>query len=471
MDTNNLQRRIQELELELSQLKAELNDQGELPRTVIVPEHFSPLFAETEPIMREYFSDFKSNPESGEITAHGERYLLFRSDSLSYEFLDFIKQRYSDRPEEEAISIGNNFLFDNAKVTGKRDALAFHKKMKLEDPLAKLSAGPIHFAFTGWANVEILDDSVPSPDSNYFLHFKHHNSWEAQSWIKAGRTSETTVCTMNCGYSAGWCEESFDLSLTTVEVKCEARGDDACEFIMAPTDKIEELISREVEISNADSIDIPVFFKRQCIEAELLESVKQKELIIQEIHHRVKNNLQVISSLLRLQMENIHDKQLQQEFQATIDRANTIATVHELMYQRNEFREVGMDIYMKELTHSLIQLYGIEQKANVSIDINVSDVQVSLDKSIPLALILNEIICNSFKYGLKEGGHFELSLNETGKNAYCLVAGDDGPGMTEGENGLGMELIDMLIEQIDAHKTVYNSSEGLRYSICFSLED
>ncbi|MFT5860523.1 MAG: two-component sensor histidine kinase [Flavobacteriaceae bacterium] len=472
MKKEDLEIRINELEEELKGLKEQLGSVGDLPKTIIVPKEFAPLFGATESLLREYFSDLKIVPESGEIIANNQRYLLIRSDSMSHEFLDFIKDRYSDLPDHEAVSIGNNFLYDNGKVIGKQDALAFHKEMNLVDPLAKLSAGPLHFAFTGWANVEIFGDSNPTPDENYFLRFQHHNSWEAQSWIKAGRSSDIPVCTMNCGYSAGWCEESFELSLTTVEVKCEAKGDDACEFLMAPTHLIEKYVKEEVDITSVENFEIPIFFKRQHIEEELKKSIKQKELMVQEIHHRVKNNLQVISSLLRLQMEKIEDDEVKKVFLSTINRAKTMAVVHELIYQRKDFKEVSMDVYFRELSKSLIELYDLKDNVEVTIDINVSNVHVSLEKSIPLALILNEIVCNSFKHGLSEGGRFCLQLNEKQDGGYCLIVNDNGGGIDpKQEVGLGIELINMLVDQIDGDKTVNNSNEGLEYQICFQLED
>lgn len=469
----DLENRIIELETELAALKREQFALSNEPETVIVPDEISPLFGAMEHRIREYFADLNLDPKSGEITANGQRYLLLRSDSMSHEFLDFIKERYGDRPQTEAVSIGNNFLYDNAKVIGKRDAIAFHEKLQLKEPIEKLSAGPIHFAFTGWANVEIFPESNPTADESFLLKFQHHNSWEAQSWIKAGKKSDIPVCTMNSGYSAGWCEESFSVSLTTVEVTCEAKGDDACTFIMAPTDKIEEYIEEVIDLSSIQNFEIPVFFKRKHIEEELKKSLKQKEHLIQEIHHRVKNNLQVISSLLRLQMDSFPDERLKDEFLSSINRANAMAAVHELMYQRNEFKQVRMDVYFDELFKALIALYETNDSIGIELDINIQDVQVNLEKSIPLALILNEITCNAFKHGLKDGGAFYLRLFEKEDGGYCLIVGDTGTGMDPeiDKTGLGIDLINILIEQIDAVQEVKNSKEGLEYKICFSLDD
>lgn len=467
-----LERKIRNLEKELLSLKYQLNDEIKGTQTVYVPDEFEDLFASIEGKVREYFTDFHIDPDSGEITVFGERYVLFRSASVSYEFLRFIKDRYKDRDLQEAVSIGNNFLYDNSKVIGKKDAIAFHKRMNLESPIEKLSAGPVHFAFTGWANVEILPESNPTPDENFVLKFKHHNSFEAQSWIKEGKQSDIPVCTMNCGYSAGWCEESYDIPLTTVEIACEAKGDDACTFIMAPTDKIESLVEQEIDLTSIQNFEIPVFFKRKFAEEKLKETVEQKGVLIQEIHHRVKNNLQVVTSLLRLQMGKIKSKETQEEFKTTINRINTMATVHELMYQEKDFERLDLNVYYRKLIKSLVQLYSLNDDVEVDVEVNIKGQGFDLDSSIPLALIMNEITCNAFKHGLKDGGRFYTSLSQKEDN-FILIIGDNGGGyeISQGENGLGISLIEILAEQLDAKLEIINNKIGLEYKITFSLPD
>ena len=472
MKRDELEKRIRELESELNELKKERRKVLVRPVTVSVPDELSPLFGSIEEKVSEYFSDFHFDPISGEITVYGERYVLFRSASVSYEFLDFIKERYSDREQSEAESIGNNFLFDNAKVIGKKDAIAFHERLDLKNSVEKLSAGPIHFAYTGWANVEIYPDSNPVADENFILKFQHHNSFEAQAWLKAGKKSKIPVCTMNCGYSAGWCEESFGIPLTTVEVTCEAKGDDECSFIMAPPDKIEQYVEDVIDVSTVQNFEIPVFFKRKYTEEKLKESIQQKELLIQEIHHRVKNNLQVITSLLRLQMDNLTEDRLKDEFLSSINRITTMATVHEMMYQEKDFDRMSMLTYFSDLTQSLIQFYKIDDSVSVDIEIDINEREFDLESSIPLALVMNEITCNAFKHALMNGGNFYVRLEEEGQ-LYTLVIGDNGTGFEEVEqvNGLGLSLIEILCDQLSAELSISNSSKGLEYKIVFRLPE
>jgi two-component sensor histidine kinase/predicted hydrocarbon binding protein len=471
MTRTELENRIKILEQELAEAKKDLhNNPVQRPETVIAPEGIAGLFGAIEDKVDSHFKDFHFDPKSGEITIQGQRYVLFRSDSMSYEFLDVIKERYRDKSEQEAASIGINFLYDIAKVIGKKDALAFHEELDLKEPIEKLSAGPVHFAYTGWANVEIFPESNPVADDSYILKFQHHNSFEAQSWIKAGKKSDHPVCTMNCGYSAGWCEESFGIPLTTVELTCEAQGADSCTFLMAPSNKIEELVGEMADVDNAENLEIPVFFKRIAQEEKLKESLKQKELLIQEIHHRVKNNLQVISSLLRLQMSKQSNEYNQEEFQTSINRVNTMAAVHEMMYQQKDFDRIDMETYFTDLIRSLVQFYSLDEDVEVDISIEIQERKLDLDRSIPIALIMNEITCNAFKHAFNGGGKFYLKLIEKGEEL-ILTMGDDGPGFAieQANDGLGLSLIDILCDQLDATKQVSNSPKGLEYEIVLPL--
>jgi predicted hydrocarbon binding protein len=115
--------------------------------------------------------------------------------------------------------------------------------------------GPVHFAYTGWAYVDIFPESRPSPDANYYLIYDHPQSFEVEAWIarnaelakeqsKEKIVMDFPVCFMNAGYSSGWCEASFGIPLTAKEVLCRGMGDPFCRFIMAPPEKIELHIDR-----------------------------------------------------------------------------------------------------------------------------------------------------------------------------------------------------------------------------------
>jgi signal transduction histidine kinase/CheY-like chemotaxis protein/predicted hydrocarbon binding protein len=240
-------------------------------KTVKVPENIEPIFAQMEPIVSSFFSSRIFKPEQGTIEIGDERYILVRGAALSVEFFAFVKRLFGAGRETEANDFARNMLFDFAHAIGKSDAESFHAKMHLDDPISRLSAGPIHFAHTGWAFVDILPESNPSTDKDYYLIYDHPYSFEADAWLRHKRSSDTPVCIMNAGYSAGWCEASFGLSLVTVEILCRAAGDHTCRFIMAPpetiADRVEQYAKRHHDAASRLLVsDLPDFFNRKLAE-------------------------------------------------------------------------------------------------------------------------------------------------------------------------------------------------------------
>jgi signal transduction histidine kinase/CheY-like chemotaxis protein len=213
--------------------------------TVRVPDKFAPLFEEAQKYVARYFADQRSDPTHGSLEVCGQRYVLVRAASMSVEFYDMVRRLYGR--EEEAHAVAHSLLFDIAHAMGMADAKAFVERMGVTDPIARLSAGPVQFAHAGWAFVDISPDSSPTPDDEYYLLYDHPYSFESDSWLGAGRKTDSPVCVMNSGYSSGWCEHSFGIPLVAVEILCRAKGDAACRFIMAPPARAEERIQSYIQ--------------------------------------------------------------------------------------------------------------------------------------------------------------------------------------------------------------------------------
>lgn len=211
-------------------------------KTVKVPKEMEGVFEDAQRYVKQYFGNRQEDPTKGVIVIGGERYVLVRAASLSAEFWDFVKSMYPGLDEDEAADSAASILFDVAHAIGKADARVFHEATQVTDPLAKLSTGPIHFAYSGWAFVDILPDSRPSPDRNYYLVYDHPYSFEADSWIKLGKRVSRPVCAMSAGYSSGWCEESFGIELTAREICCRAKGDGCCRFVMAHPERVDGFV-------------------------------------------------------------------------------------------------------------------------------------------------------------------------------------------------------------------------------------
>lgn len=212
-------------------------------KTVKVPAELEPHFARAEAYVSEYFSQKAWDPGRGTITIGGERYILMRAASMSVSFLEFIKTLYPGLEPEDAFDAAASILFDIAHAIGKADARAFHEAMEVTDPIAMLSSGPVHFAHTGWAFVDILPDSRPAQDESCYLVYDHPGSFEADSWIASGQKPARSVCAMNAGYSSGWCGESFKVELTAREILCRANDQPHCRFIMSHPSCLDERIA------------------------------------------------------------------------------------------------------------------------------------------------------------------------------------------------------------------------------------
>ena len=255
--------------------------------TVKIPQQFEAIFLKAQEYVSRYFAERHEDPTKGAIEIFGQRYVLVRASSMSVEFFEMVRDMYSGQDAEQAMLVARSLLFDMAHAMGLADARSFHAATGVEDPIEKLSAGPIHFAHCGWAFVEIFPESSPTPDDDYYLLYDHPYSFEADAWLRSGKPVDHAVCVMNAGYSSGWCEQSFGVELVSAEISCRAKGDEACRFIMAPPDRIDGHVMKYVDAhpelaEAAANYQVPRFFSRKLAEEELQKAYNQLELKVSE---------------------------------------------------------------------------------------------------------------------------------------------------------------------------------------------
>ena len=209
------------------------------------------------------------------------------------------------------------------------------------------------------------------------------------------------------------------------------------------------------------------------MEKEKLELAKARiETLIREIHHRVKNNLQVVASMLRLQSGTIADEHLQQIFAQSQSRVASMALIHEKLYKGDDLAQVDLSGYIKELFSELVQLNKVRESIRYRTAID-PDLVLDLDTMVPLGLILNELITNSFKHAFKErqSGFIDLRIHRAEGNRFDLHYGDNGQGIPkeriEGAETLGRSLIESLVEQLNGFMTMESDANGTRYHIRF----
>ncbi len=194
--------------------------------------------------------------------------------------------------------------------------------------------------------------------------------------------------------------------------------------------------------------------ERKRAEAKLLASLTEKEVLLKEIHHRVKNNLQVISSLLYLQAQKIKDERFQDIFRESQNRVSAMALVHEQLYQSNNFAEVNFGAYARTLAETLFETYGVHE-TQIELVVNTDGATLDIHTAIPCGLLVSEMISNALKYAFPNGrqGTITLTFREEGKLCQLIVS-DDGIGMPNADQirpgSLGLQLIDRLAAQIGA---------------------
>jgi PAS domain S-box-containing protein len=193
--------------------------------------------------------------------------------------------------------------------------------------------------------------------------------------------------------------------------------------------------------------------ERKKAEDEIKRSLKEKEILLKEIHHRVKNNMAIISSLLQLQARYSKDEKVTQLLRDSQSRISSMALVHEKLYQTKDFSNINFREYVGELVSHLLDTYG-KEKGDIGLLLSVDNINLNIDTMIPCGLILNELVTNSLKYAFDGIEKPEIRISfDTNNGRAELVYGDNGIGMPEhielpSSNSLGLQIVDMLALQL-----------------------
>ena len=213
--------------------------------------------------------------------------------------------------------------------------------------------------------------------------------------------------------------------------------------------------------------------ERQHAEERVKASLKEKEVLLQEIHHRVKNNMQIIVSLLTLQCVNIEDKSYLDMFKDAMDRIKSMALVHEKLYQSKDLTKVDITGYIRSLVENLI-LTHVAKSDRVSLKIDEHGVSLGLDSAIICGLIINELVTNSLKYAFQgdKKGEIGIGIKMTAEDEIEIRVADNGVGIPDNidiknSNTLGLQIVTALAEQQLNGKLSLVSGTGTQYRIRF----
>lgn len=213
--------------------------------------------------------------------------------------------------------------------------------------------------------------------------------------------------------------------------------------------------------------------ERKQVEELIKASLAEKEVLLKEIHHRVKNNLQIISSLLNLQSSSIEDSRILEILKACENRVFSMAIVHEKLYQSSNLAQLDFAAYLEDLASNLFSSYNINPAA-IKLSINVEKLLIDVDTAIPIGLIITELVTNALKYAFPIGIAGEIKINfKTECQQLILSISDDGVGFPENfdwENtdSLGLQIVDALTNQLQASIEL-NQSNGTEFKIKIPL--
>ena len=206
---------------------------------------------------------------------------------------------------------------------------------------------------------------------------------------------------------------------------------------------------------------------------KISESLREKEVLLAEIHHRVKNNLAVISGLLQMQMWESENNNAKRALQESHLRVQSIALVHEKLYQSESLSYVKFDHYIEDLLDAIGEVY-LTDYANIDIQSQIHNIVLNINQAIPSALLINELVINAFKYAFDEGGNGTIKvLVEQVNNEITIIVTDNGKGFEDTDTdieSLGLELVKTLVAQLDGDFNYFNKN-GAHIEAFFEAEE
>ena len=211
--------------------------------------------------------------------------------------------------------------------------------------------------------------------------------------------------------------------------------------------------------------------KRDMAQKQIINSLEEKNVLLREIHHRVKNNMQIISSLLSLQSSTIKNPEMRDIFMESQNRVKSMSMIHEQLYQTDDIAKIDFKIYVNGLIKSLFQIYSFGLK-RIEWNVNVEDVKLDIETAIPCGLIINELVSNSLKHAFNEAHDGKITVNmRKDKNLITMEVSDNGIGLpanfeVEKASTLGLKLVTTLVDQLEGNMVI-DRSKGTSYKITF----
>ena len=216
--------------------------------------------------------------------------------------------------------------------------------------------------------------------------------------------------------------------------------------------------------------------ERKRVEGQIKASLNEKEVLLREVHHRVKNNLQIISSLLDMSSMQTYNQETIDLFTDSRNRVNAMALIHSQLYRSERFDQINMEAHVLELSRNLLQIYAMEKA--IALDIKSANICLNINQAIPCALVLNELITNVCKHAYREGqkGTISISMQKSDDNTVLLRVKDDGAGIPEDIDiekvrSLGLSIVRNLVYNQLKGKIDFRRNKGIEVHIDFKVSE
>jgi two-component sensor histidine kinase len=227
----------------------------------------------------------------------------------------------------------------------------------------------------------------------------------------------------------------------------------------------------DLKLLSVISDQIAASIYRKQTQDQIKASLEEKEVLLKEIHHRVKNNMQIISSLLRLQSVEVKSKTVQNMYKVSRNRIKSMALIHESLYRSKDFSRIDFSEYIDKLATHLHSIYCTKD-SQIKIVQDVKNVSLDINRAIPCGLIINELISNSFRHAFGPNGNGKIQIKMSEQNGnYLLKVQDNGKGLPKEVNfqnteTLGLQVIRDLVKQLDGKLTL-DRKKGTAFTITF----
>ena len=376
------------------------------------------------------------------------------------------------------LNSGDEFYYDNFgnpiySRDGQINGLMFYtinvtEKMKLQEQL-EFSLALLQSIMNSPDDIHIL--SIDR-EYNYLFFNNAHNRSMKRFWGASPEIGQNILEMIPAsGYKAiakAFYEKAFREGSAHVTSELDDESGNRVYFknIAAP------VLSPEGEMIGITIFIFDVTVRERAI-LETQKSLVEKDILLKEIHHRVKNNLQLVSSMINLQLDGITDPKAEAILQDSLNRINTMSSIHQTLYQKDNLARIDIKEHFQRLIDSIVDLFG-EAARGVIFEVETDDIKLELDKAIPISLILNELITNALKYAFPDTHSGENKVKvilNCSENEYHLQVRDNGNGVPDDINidstmSLGMNLVSIFTEQING-RVEYSTDEGFTVDIYF----